>query len=254
MTLILLGILAVSVLATIAYGAYYQIARGTMDTVNRAQSSALLTQAGYTLATEAADSDADGTFEAPAGQVALGDGWAVPATSGAPKVDAWGSAIKYCPWDNGSVNTSAGRLTGANPALPSSFQFAVVSAGADKVFQTSCEQAKTGALGDDGVRSMTLAQMRQGLTYLLGATVNNVSELPASGAPAGSLRVTSDTQITYLWNGSSWLPLSGVAAVVAVTGADCSAYPPGMLARTLADDLLMCTLNGTPRIWKKMNP
>jgi hypothetical protein len=257
LAMVLLGLLAVSVLATIAYGSYYQIARGTMDTVNRANASALLTQAAYTLASEARDTDADGHAEPLAGQTrlsdGLNDGWAIPATSGATKSDAWGSAFKYCPWDNGSTNNSAGRLAGANPALPGSMQFALVSAGPDKIFNTSCAQAVSGALGDDGVRTMTVAQMNQGVTYLLGDPVANVSALPAAGSPAGMMRVTSDTQITYLWNGSSWLPLGAVAALVAGAAADldCSAYPPGMLARNAAEDLLMCRAS---RTWKKVSP
>jgi hypothetical protein len=247
LTLVMLGILAAGVLATIAYGSYYQIARGTMDTMNRANSSALLTQAAYTLATEAKDTDADGTIEPPAGLVrlsdGLNDGWAIPADSGAPKVDAWSSAIKYCPWDNGSTNASASRLNGANPTLPSSVQFTLISAGADKTFNTSCDQAKVGAIGDDGVRTMTVAQMNQGVTYLLGDSVASVSSLPASGSPAGMMRVATDTQITYLWNGSGWIPLNGVAGLVttAADGVVCSPpYPAGMLVRDSNDVLYMC--------------
>jgi hypothetical protein len=260
LALVMLGILAAGVLATIAYGSYYQIARGTMDTMNRANSSALLTQAAYTLATEAKDTDADGTIEPPAGQVplsdAFNDGWEIPSTSGAPKVDAWGFKIKYCPWDNGSINTSAGRLVGASPALQSSFQFALISAGADKTISTSCAQAQSGALGDDGVRTMTVAQINQGVggTYFYGDPVADLSKLPAS-APAGMMRVTKDTQIPYLSNGSSWLALNAGAWLVVPTppvapasaATSCSPYPPGTLARDSADVLYMCKANQT---WK----
>lgn len=258
LTLVLLGLLAVSVLATIAYGSYYQIARGTADTVNRAQSSALLTQATYTLAAESKDSDADGTLEPLAGvhrlSDGLNDGWAVPATSGAPKADAWASNIKYCPWDNGTViaDPSAGYLTGTNPATLTSVQFALVSAGADKTFQTSCEQAKTSSLADDGVRIMTVADMNRGVTYLLGDPAASVSALPASGSPAGTMRVATDTQITYLWNGTSWLPLGTVVGLVAATaGTNCAPYPPGLLARDASNDLWMCKSDNT---WKKVSP
>lgn len=251
--LAMLGLVAAGVLATIAYGSYYQIARGTQDTVLRANASALLTQAAYTLATETTDSDADGIAEPSAGLLALGDGWEIPASSGAPKADAWGTAIKYCPWDNGSVNASTGRLAGANPALQNSIEFALVSAGPDKTFNTSCDQAKTGAAGDDGIRAMTVAQLNQGVggTKYYGDPVANVSALPASGAPAGMMRIALDTQIPYLWNGSSWVPLLALAALVVVAGADCSTYPPGALGRDASDDLYLCKAMA-PRTWKKV--
>jgi hypothetical protein len=256
LTLVLLGLVAAGVLATIAYGSYYQIARGTQDTVLRSNASALLTQAAYTLATESQDSDIvkDGITEPPAGLIALDGGWEIPATSGAPKADAWGSPIKYCPWDNGGTNSSAGRLTGANPALQSSVQFALISAGPDKKFDTSCALALTGVVGDDGRRVMTVAQLNQGVggTYFYGDPVANVSALPLTDTPTGKMRITLDTQIPYLWNGTSWLPLNAVAGLVVISGADCSIYPAGTLGRDAADDLYLCK-SAAPRIWKKVH-
>lgn len=253
LTLVLLGLLAVSILATIAYGSYYQIARGTQDTVLRSNSSALLTQAAYTLATEATDSDADGTAEPPAGLAALDDGWEIPASSGAPKADAWGAPLKYCPWDNGGSNASAGRRSGENPARQSSAQFAVVSGGPDKTFATSCDQARVAVVGDDGLRVMTVAQLNQGVggTYFYGDPVANVAALPATDSPPGKMRVAVDTRITYLWNGSSWAPLNAFASPVVVSGvSDCSGYPPGTLGRNAAaEELYLCTGAG---IWKKV--
>ena len=264
LALVMLGLLAAGVLATIAYGSYYQIARGTTDTVNRANASALLTQASYTLATEAAtagDVDGDGIPESIAGVVVLNDGWQVPAASGAPKVDPWGTAIQYCAWDNGSTNASAGRLTGANPALPNSLQFALISAGPDKTFATTCAQvlasyaagASAIANGDDGVRTMSVAQVNQGVggTVYFGDAVASVSALPATDSPAGKMRITKDTQLPYVWNGSSWLPINAGAWLIIVAAADCSAYPAGMLARDAADDLYICK-TAAPRIWKKV--
>lgn len=267
LTLVLLGILAVGVLATIAYGSYYQITRGTLDTVNRAQSSALLTQGGYTLATETAapgnNLDADSVNESPAGVTVLNDGFNVPATSGAPKSDAWGSNIQYCPWDNGSINASTGRLNGANPGDQNSLQFALISAGSDKTFNTTCAEVlarvTTHALvianGDDMVRTKSVTQVNQGAggTYFYGDPVANWAALTAlstTGTPPGMMRVTLDTQRPYLWDGSQWLPLNAGAWLVVVADAPCSAYPAGTLARDAADNLYMCT-NGT-RTWKMM--
>lgn len=255
LTLFLLALLAAGVLAGIAYGSYYQIARGTQDTVTRAHASALLTQAAYTLATEATDADADGTAEPPPGLAPLDDGWAIPASSGAPKGDAWGAAMKYCPWDNGGTINTAGRLGGNSGADQSTIQFALISAGPDKSFSTSCLQARTGtAGGDDGVRTMSIAQLNQGVggTYFYGDPVASVAALPASGAPAGMMRVAKDSQVPYLWNGSAWLPLNAGAWLVVGEATGCATYPPGTLARDAGDELLLCT-TGT-RVWKRVSP
>lgn len=253
LTLILLGLLGAAALATLAYGSYYQITRGTQDTAMRTHSGALLTQAAYTLATEATDSDAvaDGVAEPPAGLVVLDDGWQVPASSGAPKADAWGMALKYCPRDNGGTNSSAGRLNGDNPALQSSIQFALVSAGPDKTLNTTCAVAHTGiATDDDGVRTMSVAQLNQGVggTYFYGDPVSSVAALPVSDSPVGKLRVAKDTQIPYLWNGSVWLPLNAGAWLDAAV-ADCTQYPAGTLGRNATyNQLFMC--NGT--VWTSL--
>lgn len=255
LTFVLLALATLGVLATLAYGTYYQIARGAQDTVMRAHASALLTQAANALATDARDTDNDGFAEALEGNVSdpLEDNWKIPANSGAPKTDPWGKAIKYCPWDNGSINTSTGRLSGDNPAIQSSIQFALISAGPDKVFQTSCVQAKTGAQGDDGVRSMNVAQLNQGVggTYFYGDPVSSVSALPVSGSPAGMMRLTQDTQLPYMWTGSAWVPMNSVASVTISVGTNCSDYPAGALGRDINDDLFICKA-AAPRVWKSV--
>jgi hypothetical protein len=213
----------------------------------------MLTQAAYTLATEASDTDADGVIEPLAGSVVLDDAWEIPSSSGATKTDAWGTAIKYCPWDNGSVNASVGRLNGANPALQTSVQFALVSAGTDKTFNTSCVQALSGANGDDGLRTMTVAQLNQGVggTVFYGDPVSSVAALPATGAATGMMRIARDTQIPYLWTGSAWLPLNAGAWLVVLAGAPCTSYPAGTLGHDAVDDLYICTSLPT-RLWKKV--
>ena len=253
LTLVLLGLLGASVLATIAYGSYYQIARGTQDTINRANSSALLTQAAYALLMESRDVDADGIAEPPAGGVALGDGWAVPA-----KADAWGSAIKYCPWDNSSLNpattSSTNRLPGTYPAQATTVQLALVSAGADKAFSTSCTQALAGALGDDGVRTITLAQQNQGVggTYFYGDPVANDAALPTANIPIGMLRLNLETQVPLVWDGTNWSPLSAGAWLEVVADEDCSPpYPVGTLGHDTSDNLYMCA--ATTKKWKKVS-
>lgn len=208
--LLIVGMVMLGVLSTAAFH-YFSTVRAGNNVTLRAQSGELLTQASYTLTTEASDSDGDGYSESTAGAVVLGDGWTVPATSGAPKSDAWGQAIKYCPWDNGTTNSSTGRLTGDTPGTQSSIVFAVISSGPDKAFNTTCAQAKAGTvLGDDGMRVKTQAQVVQGVggTVYYGDPVSTSAALPATGNKTGTLRQALDTGIVYAWNGTAWYPLS----------------------------------------------
>ncbi|MEY4593361.1 MAG: hypothetical protein RIR18_2256 [Pseudomonadota bacterium] len=211
---VLMGLVVVGALSTLAYSTYFQIARGTQDTAMRAQSSLLLTQAAYALASEASDTDADGIAEPTVGLVAhsTGEGWNVPATSGAPKTDAWGTTIKYCPWDNGATNASVGRFTGVSSALPASIQLIVISAGPDKTFNTTCVQAVAGIVnGDDGTRTLTVTQMNLAV-------------------------------------GGAWVPVNAVVAVSGVVAAaTCATYPLGTLGRGGTDQLFMCA---TGFVWK----
>jgi hypothetical protein len=263
LSLVMLGLVAAGVLASLAYGSYYQITRGSADTLNRANAAALLTQGAYALSTEAAvagDVDSDGITEPLAGSMVLNDGWEIPASSGAPKADTWGSKVQYCVWDNGSSYASSGRLTGANPAAASSLQFALISAGPDKSFDTTCAQvlsryltaAPVLANGDDGVRTMSLAQLNQGVggTYYFGDPVTSIAALPLTDAPAGKMRLVKDAQLPYVWNGSMWLPVNAGAWLVVVPGASCAGLPAGLLARDALDDLYLCA--ATTAAWKKV--
>ena len=95
---------------------------------------------------------------APGDPAPAGGGW-LPTTSQASGF-ASGKALGYCAWDNGAVTSNEGRLPGSNsPATPA---FAVISAGKDGIFQTSCAQA--GALapqGDDVAEVYVTTQLRK---------------------------------------------------------------------------------------------
>jgi len=90
-------------------------------------------------------------------------GGCLPMDIGAIQTDPWGTPYGYCVWDHGPAgkNTSAGRLDGEdNTSQP---VIALVSAGPDKTFQTSCNpfdggptEGLTGAEGtDDSIRIYT---------------------------------------------------------------------------------------------------
>jgi hypothetical protein len=173
----------------------------------------LLAQAAFTLAAEGKDSDGDTFWEAPAGIASAlnGDGWDVPATSAAPKADDLGTKFRYCAWKNKtataapatgvdaatSTAATSGRLIGdLATASPSSITLAVISAGVDKVFQTTCADAKAKTLkGDDDMRVMNSSQLAQGINTGMadvGSPVADLTELyalPTAVIKAGQVRV-----------------------------------------------------------------
>lgn len=80
-------------------------------------------------------------------------GGCLPLDIGAVQSDPWGTPYGYCVWDHGPAgkNSSAGRLNGEdNTSQP---VIAIISAGADKTFQTSCHAFDGGAT--EGLAEMT---------------------------------------------------------------------------------------------------
>lgn len=222
--------LAVFALLTVAGGVlaytYLSIAKAGNTSQLRTQSGHLLQQAVYTLSTETTTAT-NGYHEATAGgapgaadysssggtqAAGVTDGWVIPAASGAPKTDAWGSKFKFCPWDNLPPGTSTGRLVGDTTPSQTSVVFAVISAGSDKIIQTDCAHAKTNSpQGDDGLRLMTESQVNQGVggTVYFGdpMTTSAIQALPASATKPGQQRVAIDTGAVYVNTGSSTTPV-----------------------------------------------
>lgn len=97
------------------------------------------------------DCDGDGTLEPiawqdAAGQPAVSGGGILPASLGAAKTDPWGGAYSYCAWDYGTQTVTddvagcggggANRIVGAT--LRTEPVIAIISAGPDKRFDTTC--------------------------------------------------------------------------------------------------------------------
>lgn len=103
------------------------------------------------------DTDSDGTIEPRAfTTVASGGitgGGSIPATVGAAGTDPWGKQYGYCVWNNGTSNGAltnilAGAVVTGSP-IPT--VIAIVSAGPNKVFETSCVAYASGATTGDAV-------------------------------------------------------------------------------------------------------
>ncbi len=91
-------------------------------------------------------------------------GGCLPTTVGAARLDPWGTAVGYCGWDHGQQTAGCGGLLqGSNvrdrPVL------AVISAGADRTFQTSCANhpGYVTTAGDDVVWEWTYDEAAEGL-------------------------------------------------------------------------------------------
>ncbi len=137
------------------------------------------------------DCDSDGYIEPRAFRTATGDaptnGGSIPSQTGAPTLDPWGQEFGYCAWDVGNTTGHAGcggaganRLDGSNDPLGgkgmTSLAFAIISSGADKTFETTCnayvdestDLITTG--GDDIVKTFSYqeaASARSGLWTLM---------------------------------------------------------------------------------------
>lgn len=156
---------AVAVVGIIT-AATMQLVSGPIKTATRVNNKntaeAQMMAAGRILIIDAAsqtndgDVDSDGTVEPRAfTTVASGGitgGGSIPQTVGATRSDPWGTLYGYCVWNDGTSNGAltgllAGALTNSSP-VPT--VIAIVSAGPDKTFQTSCVAYASGNTTGDG--------------------------------------------------------------------------------------------------------
>jgi len=218
---VIAGVAAVSVMAVIGTTVLTNILSGGQRSNLTITTGQILTQAAYTLTTE---TNTAGSYPiAPTFLVATPNptnGGQIPTTSAAPKVDAWGTEIGYC------TNTAASQ---GDPV------FAVLSAGADKTFQTTCAQALIGTVaGDDGVRAKNVTNIKQGVggTVYWGDPVASLATLESlTDARAGELRSTKDTGSLYINKTGMpgqgyWSLIGGVSAVAAAVPNPPVATPP----------------------------
>jgi hypothetical protein len=97
----------------------------------------------------------------------IAGGGCLPATVGAAKTDPWGTLVGYCAWNHGPVQSGGGcsaeLLSGTNGT--SRTAIAVVSAGPDRTFQTTCgdDPAYVTKGGDDIVAEWTFAEAEEGV-------------------------------------------------------------------------------------------
>ncbi len=146
---VLLGIMGVGVnmlfrgpVQSMSRVTYYNIAENDIIAA-----TALLSEGSLAIPT--ADCDLDGMIEplpfaAPsAGVQAPSGGGHIPGSIGARKMDPWQTPYGYCVWDNGNkaLDAACGGATANRRAggdTQEAYTIAIISAGPDKTFQTTC--------------------------------------------------------------------------------------------------------------------
>lgn len=138
------------------------------------------------------DLDADGTVEPPvydntAAPKPTGGG-GVPAGVGAAKTDPWNTNYGYCVWDNGNdtiISPGEFRLAGEND--PNALAIALISAGPNRQFETTCSAGPGAAVtkavnSDDYVFSYTYAEAAGTVGGLWEIGAANTEVVVKSGA------------------------------------------------------------------------
>ena len=195
----------------------------------------------------ATDFDADGFNEPPAHSVAgaspapIGGGL-LPSSLGLALTDSWGTGYGYCVYDHGADNTSTDRLTGDNTAgAPSQTLLAVVAAGPDKTFQTTCNAFSSGPVdvsksggSDDIIIKYSYAEAAASSSGLwtLNASDQNKAELKDNG---GAVAVSVDRS-------------GGIINAVAISTATISAPSTAFDTLSIGGGFLLDTSAGTATV------
>ena len=140
-------------------------------------------------ANNAGDCDSDGFIEpappdtGPGCNITLPGGGCIPSSIGAAKTDPWGTMVGYCAWNHGPKTSGsgcpAGLLVGTNGT--SKTVIAVISAGADRQFQSTCgnDPAYVTKGGDDIVEEWTFSEAQTlsggGLWTLMSGNPNAIT-------------------------------------------------------------------------------
>ena len=214
------GATALLLASNASYAASANEILGLADMSRAATQRIAVQQAVLALASEASDIDGDGFPEAPAMLTGSGGpvrGGYIPTSSAAPKTDSYTVKLGYCAWDNGSTNSSTDRIAG-NVSAANAPVLAVISAGIDNIFDTTCTSlaAGGGASGDDYVITYTTTQIQQGNsgTQYFGDPVASLAVLQGLNPAVlkdGQIRLTKDSNSLYRWNAgtSVWTPVGG---------------------------------------------
>lgn len=222
---LVVGLLMAAVIVGVLGTTALTISRSTSAVQTRNTTSQLAQQTLYALAQQVNISGGMTAAVPVAGSAShpqdSSGGLLVPDGSGGALRDSVGTPFVYCPYDNKNATPANGFVKGSAPPTGATPVLALIGAGPDRIFQTSCETARTtsaaAAGSDDLVRVMNGQQIVQGTggTKFFGDPVKTVSDLGSILSPsAGELRVVTDTGETFVnpsgtTGSSKWQKISG---------------------------------------------
>ncbi|MCB9973221.1 MAG: tail fiber domain-containing protein [Rhodospirillales bacterium] len=221
------------------------------------------------------DCDGDNSIEpipakAPGAEDAPVNGGFLPDTFGVSKTDPWGTKYGYCVWDAGAtVNHTDCNTGGSQVALidgdGASTDYtiiSIVSAGPDRVFNTTCNDFATADANNNGSLdgSEKLASKPSGADDIIMDTTYGVAQTFAGGlwkikaTDSNKAEIAKDLEVTggASFSGASKLDLSGLSGSLLLpdentSGSCTSAANEGVVRRyTLTDPptLQICDYDG----------
>ncbi|SCZ34063.1 hypothetical protein [Afifella marina] len=142
-------------------------------------------------------------------------GGCLPQTIGATQADPWGTPYGYCAWDHGDTTGSDGRLIGT--ATTSGPLIAVLSAGADKIFETSCHAYNEAGVDPEDINTIIGPKASGGgddrvrmFTYEAAASSSRIGELPDEACTENTTGLMRyDMETLQICNGEEWSEVSG---------------------------------------------
>lgn len=156
----ILGVVAiVGVLSVSIYGLLSGPVKTAATVTAKSKATNEMITAAQLIMGMAADTDTDGTKEAPAykdpslsvGQPNPVGGGHIPDNAGATKKDPWGNLYGYCVWDHGTTDNSGSefRLSGLGTGFQAKVIITLISSGPNKVFEVTCADIDNGT--DTGI-------------------------------------------------------------------------------------------------------
>ena len=285
---VLLGAVALTgLLGTVVYnllsGPFSTMARinltATSQTDMMAASRIIIMQA--VTGSNGGDCDSDGQIEPIAWRTTAGgkpvNGGLIPTTIGAPTTDPWGTEYGYCVWDTGSASdaagcggpsaarldgdndSSTGTATSGNPASDDQTVIALVSAGPNRSFESTCSAYNTNDAtnttlvtkgGDDIVLKYTYSEAAKATSAIWNLKTSDAS----TATTAKKLEVGSGISIDTTTGYGNFLALS-IAGKAVNSGetqlgnpATCTASDDGLIRyNTTSNFVEVC--DGTSSTW-----
>ena len=272
-TILMGGIAVVAVLSLAAYqlisGPLASASRITQNNLVKSQLSTIASIAVMDASNMASsgDCDADGYIEPrpwrdPAGAAAPTNGGLLPHEMGTKTTDPWGTGYGYCAWDVGASDCgSTERLTGATDPTTGDPEtrsvLAIISAGADRIFQTTCNNyvdATTDlitATGDDIIKRFTYVEAASATSSLWTLSADsttaeidkdlNIGNDITFDTTAGSIQALAANATGILTAESGF----GIGDETTAADASCTASTNGLIRyNTTLDEAEVCLNSG----------